>query len=75
MDGGCACRCCLSFLHLTDLLRQFARAATLRQKLQVSLAASPSHNILTPGKPVLTLTLKGHLSVRVATKVPFVYVT
>ena len=29
-----------------------ARAATLRQKLQVTLSTSPSHRILTPGQPV-----------------------
>ena len=33
------------------------RAATLREKLQIELSASPSHNIMTPGQPVPALTL------------------
>ena len=33
------------------------RAATLRQKLQIQLSISPSHSILTPGRPVPALTL------------------
>ena len=33
------------------------RAATLRQKLQIKLSISPSHSILTPGRPVPVLTL------------------
>ena len=33
------------------------RAATLRQKLQIQLPTSPSHSILTPGRPVPALTL------------------
>ena len=33
------------------------RAATLRQKLQIQLSTSPSHSILTPGRPVPALTL------------------
>ena len=41
----------------TDLLRQVLLAATLRQKLQIKLSTSTSHNILTPGQPVSTLTL------------------
>ena len=32
------------------------RAATLRHKLQIKLAASPSHSVLTPGQPVPALT-------------------
>ena len=31
-------------------------AATLRRKLQIKLSTSPSHSILTPGRPVLALT-------------------
>ena len=34
------------------------RAATLRQKLQIKLSTSPSHSILTPGRPVPVLTPK-----------------
>ena len=34
------------------------RAATLRQKLQIQLSISPSHSILTPGRPVPALTLE-----------------
>ena len=33
------------------------RAATLRWKLQIQLSISPSHSILTPGRPVPVLTL------------------
>ena len=34
-------------------IRSILLAATLRQKLQVKLSTSPSHSILTPGRPVL----------------------
>ena len=33
------------------------RAATLRQKLLIKRSTSPSHSILTPGRPVPVLTL------------------
>ena len=33
------------------------RAATLRQKLQIKRSTSPSHSILTSGRPVPVLTL------------------
>ena len=33
------------------------RAATLRLKLKIELSTSPSHSILTPGRPVPALTL------------------
>ena len=33
------------------------RAATLRYKLQIQRSTSPSHSILTPGRPVPVLTL------------------
>ena len=33
------------------------RAATLTWKLQIKLSTSPSHSILTPGRPVPALTL------------------
>ena len=57
--------CCLSLnvpatrqcISGTDLLRQFLRDATLRQKLQIKLSTSPSHSMLTPGPPVPGLTL------------------
>ena len=32
------------------------RADTLRQILQIKLSSSPSHSILTPGRPVPALT-------------------
>ena len=41
----------------TDLLRQFVRAATPREKLRAKLAISPSLNTPTPGQPVPSLTL------------------
>ena len=46
------------------------RAATLRQKLQIKLSTSPSHSILTPGRPVPALTLQCQAPGRVATGVP-----
>ena len=46
------------------------RAATLRQKLQIKLSISPSHSILTPGRPVPALTLWRQAPGRVATGVP-----
>ena len=45
-------------------------AATLRQKLQIKLAVSPSHSILTPGRPVPALTLQRQVPGRVVTGVP-----
>ena len=45
-------------VHLRDGSAQtILRAATLRQKLQIQLSTSPSHSILTPGRPVPGLTL------------------
>ena len=41
----------------TDLVRQFLPAAALRQKPQIKLSTTPSHSILTPGRPVPVLTL------------------
>ena len=38
-------------------------AAILRQKLQLILALSPSHSVLTPGQTVQTLTLQREVSV------------
>ena len=46
------------------------RAATLKQKLQIKLSTSPSHSILTPGRPVPALTLYRQTPGRVATGVP-----
>ena len=46
------------------------RAATLRQKLQFQLCSSPSHSILTPGRPVPALTLERQAPGRVATGGP-----
>ena len=43
------------------------RAATLRQKLRIKLSTSPSHNILTPDRPVPVLTLYRQAPGRVAT--------
>ena len=45
-------------------------AATPRHKLQIKLSTSPSHSILTPGRPVLALTLQRQAPGRVATGVP-----
>ena len=45
-------------IYLRDGSAQIiARAATLRQKLQIKLSTSPSQSILTPGGPVPALTL------------------
>ena len=46
------------------------RATTLRQKLQIKLSTSPSHSILTPGRPVPALTQQCQACGRVATGVP-----
>ena len=46
-------------------------AATLRQKLQTKLSVSPSHTILTPGRPVPALTLFRQAPGRVTTGVEF----
>ena len=46
------------------------RVATLRQKSQIKLSISPSHSILTPGRPVPELTLYRQAPSRVATGVP-----
>ena len=46
------------------------RAATLRYKLQIQLSTSPSHSILTPGRPVPALTLQCQKPGREATGVP-----
>ena len=51
------------------------RAATLRYKLQIQLSTSPSHSILTPGRPVPVLTLSRQAPGRVATGVPIFEVT
>ena len=45
-------------------------AATLRYKLQIKRSTSPSHSILTPGRPVPVLTLSRQAPDRVATGVP-----
>ena len=59
--GGAFVRCllvgCLTSQQHAGYLRDgsaqtIVRAATLRQKLQVKLSTSPSHSILTPGRPV-----------------------
>ena len=46
------------------------RAATLRQNLQIKLATSPSHSILTLGRPIPALTLYRQAPGRAATRVP-----
>ena len=48
------------------------RAATLRQKLQIQFAISPSHSIPTMSQPVLALTLQCEVPFRVVTEVPIV---
>ena len=50
--------------------RTVVRAATLRQKLQIKLSTSPSHSILTPGRPVPVRTLRRQAPSREATGVP-----
>ena len=58
-------------VYLRDRSAQtILHAATLRQKLQIQLSISPSHNILTLGQPVLALTLHRQAHGRVATGVP-----
>ena len=47
-----------------------ARAATLKQKLQIKFSTSPSHSILTPGRPVPVLALKRQVPDTVATGMP-----
>ena len=49
---------------------RLARAASPSQKLQVKVATSPFHGILTPGQPVLALTLYHQVSGLVATAAP-----
>ena len=45
-------------VYLTDGSAQtILRAATLRQKLQIKRSTSPSHSILTSGRPVPSLTI------------------
>ena len=58
-------------VYLGDQSAQtIVRAATLRQKLQVTLSTFPSHSIPTPGRPVPALTLKRQVPGTVATGVP-----
>ena len=58
-------------VHLRDGCAQTTlRAATPSQKLQIKLAISPSHSILTPGQPVLAPTLQSQAPGRVATGIP-----
>ena len=44
-------------------------AATLRWKLQITVCISPSHSLLTPGQPVLPLTLQRQAPGGVASEV------
>ena len=55
---------CLTFLqHANCLVDESAqitlRPVRLRKKLQIKLAISPGHGILTPAQPVLALTYDG----------------
>ena len=52
------------------LLRQFYVAATVRQELQIKQAIPPSHRGLTPGQPVLALTLQHQVPSMVFTEYP-----
>ena len=55
--GGVAERPINILVYLRDGSPQtIVRAATLREKFQIKLAASPSHNILSPGQQVPALT-------------------
>ena len=57
-------------MYLTDGSAQtILRAATLRQKLHIKRCTSPSHSMLTPGRPVPVLTLERQAPGRVATGV------
>ena len=57
-----------TLVYLRDASAQtIFRDATLRLKLQIQLSTSPSHSILTPGRPVRALTLKRQAPGRVAT--------
>ena len=47
------------------------RADTLRQKLQIKFSTSPSHSILTPGRPVPELIIQRQAPGRVATECRF----
>ena len=61
----------LVYLTLRDGSAQTSlRAATLRWKLWIKLSTSPSHSILTPGRPVPVPTLYHQVPGRVATEVP-----
>ena len=58
-------------VYLSDWSAQtMLRAATLRYKLHIKLSTSPSHSILTPGRPVPALTLQCQMPGRVAAGVP-----
>ena len=46
------------------------RAATLKCRLQIKLAGSPRHSILTPGQPVLVPAVSRQASGRVASRKP-----
>ena len=57
--------------YLTDeSAEMIVRAATLRQKLNVKLAISPSHNVLTPSLQVVALTLLRQTPGGVASRIP-----
>ena len=58
-------------IHLSDgSVKTILCAATLRRKLQVKLTIAPSHNILTPNRPVLALTRRSKTPCRADTGVP-----
>ena len=58
-------------VYLRDGSAQTAvRAATLRQRLQIKLAITPSHSILTPGQPDPPLTLSRKAAGRLGTGLP-----
>ena len=46
----------------------FVHASTMRQKLQIKLAISPTHSLLTPGQPILAMTLYCQVPRRVTTR-------
>ena len=50
------------------------RAAALIKTMQMKLAFSPSHSLMTPGQPILTLALKRRVPDRVSTRVPIFHV-
>ena len=69
MSDGCSLVDMLVYLR-DGPAQTILRAATLRKKWRIQLSTSPSHSILTPGRPVPALTLRRQAPGMVATGVP-----